>query len=622
MRGHHVHRLPRGHRGKHSHEEIHRRTWNRHWVGFVFDPNTDSFATVPMRGQRIAHSNQRDPCGLGIVFPWKSRNLASLSHRTSKRNICSISNKCNEGNESSHSAAVKCGPMTTVQGVVDRVGPTLLRAVVLPEEPEAVTDVVIAEPGRQAAAGDLLLGVTAGTAKEAATLVRKAGEARAAGVVLKPPIGESVRRAARSAGVALIEVHSQTAWAQLVWLLRTVLDAAESEQVNDEDPAAGALGDLFRLADAAAAIVDAPVTIEDANSRVLAYSARQDLTDPDRVSTIMGRRQPDEVLAKFRSKGVFRELSKGRSPIFVPAQRDGTLPRLIVPIRMGGELLGSMWAVVREQVSEERAAAFADAGPVVALHLLRRRARTDAERKRTAETLRGLLDGTGSQRLAVAELGLPDVPHRVIAIDAGGRSAPGEADAEGVRLALFERITTGFSRLRAVAELGGVLYVLLPEQQWPGFAETLDDQDIRPLVAAGTACQIGSLATSRAQADETLLLLRAGLLAEHSAAYEQAWTVLALHRAASAAEQAGVTELGPIQVLRAADAEGTSSYIDTLYAWLRHPGEPRAAAEELRIHPNTLRYRVRKIVELTGVSLDDPDIRLALLVQLVTIRWN
>jgi hypothetical protein len=47
---------------------------------------------------------------------------------------------------------------------------------------------------------------------------------------------------------------------------------------------------------------------------------------------------------------VFRELPRGRTTIFVPRQKDGTLPRLIVPIRMGGELLGSMWAVVDRPV--------------------------------------------------------------------------------------------------------------------------------------------------------------------------------------------------------------------------------------------------------------------------------
>jgi DNA-binding PucR family transcriptional regulator len=61
--------------------------------------------------------------------------------------------------------------------------------------------------------------------------------------------------------------------------------------------------------------------------------------------------------------------------------------------------------------------------------------------------------------------------------------------------------------------------------------------------------------------------------------------------------------------------------VDTLYEWLRHPGDPRAASRALRIHPNTLRYRMGKLVDLAGVDLDDPDMRMALVVQLAALRW-
>lgn len=97
--------------------------------------------------------------------------------------------------------------------------------------------------------------------------------------------------------------------------------------------------------------------------------------------------------------------------------------------------------------------------------------------------------------------------------------------------------------------------------------------------------------------------------------------MVVLHRAANAANSAGVTDLGPLSVLREQDDENGTDYLGTLYAWLRHPGDPRAAGKALRIHPNTLRYRMRRIVEFTGVDLDDPDLRLALLVQLVASRW-
>ncbi|MGH3519836.1 MAG: PucR family transcriptional regulator [Haloechinothrix sp.] len=514
--------------------------------------------------------------------------------------------------------------MASVRSVVDRVGPTLLHAVTLPEDGASVSDVVIAEAGPHAriSAGDLVLAVTTSTADAAVALVRECAERHAAAVLFKPPMAARarVRKAARSAGIGLIEVHAHTSWAQLVWLLRTVLDALADESDTGEGGEAEA-ADLFRLADAAASVVDAPVTIEDTNSRVLAYSARQDLTDPARVSTIMGRRIPDDVLARFRSRGVFRELSKGRQTIFVPAQQDGTLPRLIVPIRMGGELLGSMWAVVDGPVSEERAAAFADAAPVVAVHLLRRRAHTGAQRHASAELLRSVLDGKASPRRATAELGLLDAPHRVVAIDAG---------QEGVRLALLERITRGIGRHTPGCEIGTLLYITVPDDAdnpgWPELRRMLGkraiDEKGQLRAAAGTARPVNELARSRAEAEEALSLLRAGLAPGPVVGFDEVWTAVALHRVATAAGGSLAIELGPVGMLREHDRTKHTDYVDTLYAWLRHPGDPRAAARELRIHPNTLRYRMRKALEVSGLDLDDADTRLALLAQLITLRWS
>jgi hypothetical protein len=515
--------------------------------------------------------------------------------------------------------------MLTVQGVVDRVGPTLLRTVLTADQPRAVSDVVIAEPGRltHLATGDLVLGVAVGSAKDAVELMKHAGERGAAAVLLKPPVAgqSSVAAAARTARMSLVEVRSGTGWAQLVWLLRTVLDAeADAADTGRDEGDSGALGDLFRLADAVASVVDAPVTIEDANSRVLAYSARQDRTDPARVSTIMGRRVPDDVLARFRSRGVFRELSRGGNPIYVAAQRDGTLPRLIVPIRMGGELLGSMWAVVPGQVPDARVAAFADAGPVVALHLLRRRARVDAERRHSVQRVRALLEGEGSARVAAAELGLGDGPHRVVAIDAAGREGADDLRNEGLRLALWERITAGVGRRPAVADLHGLLYAVVADGPgWDTLRETLGGE--QAIAAAGAPAPLTELPRSKAQAQEALGLLRAGLVPGTVADYQHTWAVLALHRLATAATAAGVADVGPLPALRQHDEANGTEYVHTLYEWLRHPGNPRAAGQALRIHPNTLRYRMRRITETAGVDLANPDIRLALLTQLVAVHW-
>jgi hypothetical protein len=46
--------------------------------------------------------------------------------------------------------------------------------------------------------------------------------------------------------------------------------------------------------------------------------------------------------------------------------------------------------------------------------------------------------------------------------------------------------------------------------------------------------------------------------------------------------------------------------VQTLGAWLRHHGDRRAMAEELSIHPQTVRYRMAQVRDLFGDALDSP----------------
>ncbi|MDT7586908.1 MAG: hypothetical protein QOE32_4458, partial [Pseudonocardiales bacterium] len=51
---------------------------------------------------------------------------------------------------------------------------------------------------------------------------------------------------------------------------------------------------------------------------------------------------------------------------------------------------------------------------------------------------------------------------------------------------------------------------------------------------------------------------------------------------------------------------------DTLTAWLDHPGRPQAIAQQLCLHPQTVRYRLARLRERLGVQLDDPRARFEL----------
>ena len=51
---------------------------------------------------------------------------------------------------------------------------------------------------------------------------------------------------------------------------------------------------------------------------------------------------------------------------------------------------------------------------------------------------------------------------------------------------------------------------------------------------------------------------------------------------------------------------------ETLQAWLAAQGRLQATADALRVHPQTVRYRLRRLREILGGALDDPDQRFEL----------
>jgi DNA-binding PucR family transcriptional regulator len=71
-----------------------------------------------------------------------------------------------------------------------------------------------------------------------------------------------------------------------------------------------------------------------------------------------------------------------------------------------------------------------------------------------------------------------------------------------------------------------------------------------------------------------------------------------------------------VTALRSHDAEHGTEYLTTLAAWLDHPADPRTAARLIHVHPNTLRYRMQRLGEVIDVDLADPEVRLALRLQL------
>ena len=517
--------------------------------------------------------------------------------------------------------------MTALADVLAALGRGLVRPLVPGPAGVQVTDIVIAEPGDadRDLTGDLVLGPAVVDAAGARDLLRRAAASGAAGVSCagpRPALAGCARPPGRW-GSPCSSSTTRRPWCRSSRCWGT--SSARSSATGPARPDVGVEGDLLVLADAAAGLVDAPVTIEDAQSRVLAYSSRQDVTDTARVSTIVGRRVPADLVAAHaverRVPPVWPGPTSRSSSAPAPA-RSG--PRFVVPVRAGGEWLGSIWAVVGEPPPAVVVVELRRAATVVALHLLRMRAQADLTRRVTAQRLRDLLGGESD---AVETLAAS--PWRVVVLGAGSGGARRRARPVGraptpVRLAAAPRDDPRRPGLRGRVRRTAVA----PSRQAPAgpgvgwlrlvAASVVDDDDTparrpgsaraRPPSTPLDSCGRGGWPTSSppcAGPSTPRPVLTA----------EDCWATLTTARAVAAVGDPD-RFAGPVPVLRRHDEERHTAYLPSLAAWLDHPGEPTAAARALGVHVNTLRYRMVRMSEIADLPLDDPTARLALRLQL------
>jgi hypothetical protein len=374
------------------------------------------------------------------------------------------------------------------------------------------------------------------------------------------------------------------------------------------------------LADSLAEATGGAVIIEDRLSRVLAYSRRQQHADPARVATIVERQAPKQLRAFFDGRGVYTHLAASDEPLFVTRDADhGMTGRMVVAVRSGRELMGSVWVECRAPLDGAALTALADGARTVALHLLRSRASADLERQVETELVIRLLEGTADAATAASRLGLPHSLLRVIAVQAFIG-----ADRDAALLVAFERATTGFgwSRPGRSALAGNTVYTLLPGEEadtarrWvSGLRAALPDGVTMVAGISGVAL-VADLPTARNEADECLALHDGSRPGGAPVAYDESWDDILLQRLRTAARSGRAPERGPVAELRRHDHAHDTEYVATLQAWLWAQGDPAEAGERLGVHENTVRYRLRKMAEIANLQLDDAKKRLAMMIEL------
>ncbi|MFC5676097.1 helix-turn-helix domain-containing protein [Aeromicrobium endophyticum] len=521
---------------------------------------------------------------------------------------------------------------TDLGRLTERLGSTLLTLVAgEAQSTRTISTVVLLDPldPPDVVPGALVLGVGVGADGDLESLVEELGESRAAALIVREPvtIDPGVAESARRHQVSVFGLVRGASWVQVATLLAGALNIGTDEH-GSADVDSGR--DLFTLANALSALLGAPVTIEDRSSRVVAFSADQAGTDEPRRLTILGLQVPELYSSIQRERGVFRRIYQSDRPIYLEKPAPDTLPRVVMRVQAGGEVMGSIWAVVSEPLTPEREQGMIEGAQVVALAMLRARVSADASQRLSESIASRLLEGGTSAREAAQQLGIESSPACVIAI--GPSSGPDEvriaADTQRAASALRMNLQPVFPRAIA-AQLGGVVYAVVPfrtnDDRTMAAVENLASEFIARLDTTSEFCaglgdvvpDIGDLHLSRRDADAALRVVRSRSRSrERVARFADVQLDAVMHRISDSIKADRIQFHGPLETLREYDHTHGAELISTLQSWLEHFGDVTAAAQAMHVHKNTLRYRLDRVAAIAGADLSDPDVRFSLLLQL------
>lgn len=444
--------------------------------------------------------------------------------------------------------------------------------------------------------------------EEAADLIADATAADAAAVVVRSgclPVGAGADAVA--AGVPVLVLADRVSWEELGDLVRSLAAASRVGVPTDTSATRG----LYELAESVAPAVGGTVLITDAELRVLAFAgARRD--DSLAVETILSRRAPRVLrtaLEPVRNR-------RGASQVEVP----GAGAWWIAPVLQQQVVVGFVALIpppgtpaVPDGVLAElvvAAAAWFDGEPVGG----------DDEDVVRSELLHVLLAGAGTPDALAERLGEHGNRWCLLAFGTHADAAVPLAAGSERMLARSVRMVCPGS---ATTVIDGVAYVLFRHPAG-GNPERLAEQLRRRCsVVTGdpvVAC-VGELSEHPAIEDE-LGLLRHGVsvLAARPAPSTARLAAVRPHAVLAelgrlAAQHPGLLS-GTVTALRRDSTPRGDEYLNTLIGWFDTGCDVSRAAALLRVHRNTLRYRLQRIQQVFDVDLDDPVQRFVLELQL------
>lgn len=330
-----------------------------------------------------------------------------------------------------------------------------------------------------------------------------------------------------------------------------------------------------------------------------------------------GPQRPDPYPKEstLRREALLRRAKESDRPI----REQGSLIALAHP---QGDILGVISIVDPSGVAGEHdMMALEHGATILAMELARIHSLAESELRVRRDLVDELLNGTEAES-ALARAGALgydlERPHRVVLVEGGHRDVGVDQLFQAVRIAAREEGAGSLLISR------GLQIVLLADR--PVVWESLRQSVMRGLggspvrVAVGEDCaNVADFPQSFGQARLVLQVMKSAEWVDQALCFHDLgiYRLLAGNGDLSEVDRFIQQWLGSLIDY---DKKRNGELFRTLMLYLRNGGNYQATAEALFVHRNTLKYRLQRIREISGLDLSDPEISFNL--QLATRAWQ
>ena len=353
---------------------------------------------------------------------------------------------------------------------------------------------------------------------------------------------------------------------------------------------------------------------------MIAYSAHEQPVDSVRVETLLRKGASEATIRSLRERGVYASIDRSPGVARVAGISEiGFSPRIALALKAGGTVLGYLWVISgAANLPREAEDALLRARHSLVQALQKRGSTLDVRQRQREDILADLLRGgqrdPDSLQAAARALGwYGDPPYQVMLVR-------DRRDSRGVQL--LKETAPAISEalpLSLRGSLGDDVVVLACGSEVRVAAKVAREIAARyrrmgreVSVGLGGICDgLSLIRKSYAEASDAINFgakfhLESGYFDYRSLAPYDLLSCLATCDKHSNYGRDAVAKLVTYDELH------RSELFNTLEIFLDLYGRRKVAAARLKIHPNTLDYRIRKVREITGMDPSDPDSRLIL----------